>query len=228
MANRKVKIYPRFERVWHWTQMVLIIVLVFTGMGMNGLHGLMPFQMAVVVHTTAALVLLLVWLFATFWLFTTGTWRQFVPRLEGLIAVARFYGYGVFKGEEHPHTKILWRKHNPLQVLAYFGMKMLVFPAIWITGIIYLTYNFWEPLPNSGFWLEIIANMHLLAAYVVVAFIIVHIYLLTIGHGFRAHVKPMISGFDDVDLTDEQEAYLLENEPWRLEKKDAPKDAPAE
>ncbi len=217
MASRKVKIYPRFERIWHWSQMILIMTLIFTGMGMNGMHGLISFKTAVMAHTIAALVLLALWLFATFWLFTTGTWKQFIPKFDGLLSVGRFYIYGVFKGEEHPHTKILWRKHNPLQVFAYFGMKMLVFPVIWSTGILYLTYNFWEDLPNSGFLLEIIANLHLLFAYVVMAFVIAHVYMLTIGHGFKSHVKPMITGFDEVDLTDEQEAYLAENEPWRLD-----------
>jgi hypothetical protein len=62
----------------------------------------------------------------------------------------------------------------------------------------------------------IIANIHLMAAYVVASFVIIHIYLLTVGHGFRDHVKPMVSGFDEVDLTSEQEAYLEQNEPWRL------------
>ena len=38
--------------------------------------------------------------------------------------------------------------------------------------------------------MNIVANQHLLAGYLVAAFIIVHLYLLTIGSGFRAHVKP--------------------------------------
>ena len=216
MSNRQVKIYPRFERLWHWTQMALIVLLLVTGMGLNGVHDLIPFKPAVMLHTIAALVLLTVWVFATFWLFTTGTWKQFVPTFEGMFKVARFYAFGVFKGEEHPYVKHLWRKHNPLQALAYFGLKMFIFPAIWISGIAYLTYNFWEPMPSSGAALVVVANIHLLAAYAILSFVIIHLYLLTVGHGFRHHVKPMISGFDEVDLTPEQEAYLEANEPWRL------------
>jgi len=216
MSKRQVKVYPRFERVWHWVQVVLISTLAITGFALNGVHGLVPFKPAVMLHTIAALVLIALWIFATFWLFTTGTWRQFIPRIEGMFAVARFYAFGVFKGEEHPYEKSYWRKHNPLQAATYFAVKWAVFPAIWISGIAYLTYNFWEAMPNSGFWLPIIANLHLIAAYVVVTFVIVHIYLLTVGHGFRHHVKPMVTGFDEVDLTPEQEAYLEQNEPWRL------------
>jgi thiosulfate reductase cytochrome b subunit len=216
MSKRQVKIYPRFERIWHWTQVLLILVLLFTGMGLNGLHHIIPFGPAVIFHTIAALLLLVLWIFATFWLFTTGTWRQFVPTLDGLVDVIRFYAYGVFKGEKHPHKKVIWRKHNPLQILAYFGLKMAIFPLVWITGILYMTYNFWEHIPDAGFYLNIVANLHLLAAYIVAAFIIIHLYLLTIGHGFRAHVKPMITGYEEIDLSPEEEAYLIKDEPWRL------------
>lgn len=216
MANRIVKVYPRFERFWHWAQMLLIVLLAFTGFGLNGTHGLMPFEAAVMLHTITALVLLGLWIFTGFWMVTTGTWRQFVPTTEGILRVARFYAYGIFKGEEHPHRKMYWRKHNPLQVIAYFGLTVFMFPAMWITGLLYLTYNFWEPVPDSSFWLMIVANLHLLVAYLIVTFVVIHLYLLTTGHGFRDHVKPMVSGFEEIDLTPEQEAYLEKNEPWRL------------
>ncbi len=65
------------------------------------------------------------------------------------------------------------------------------------------------------------ANVHLLAAYVVAAFVVAHVYLLTIGRGFRHHVKPMVTGYEEVDLTPEQEAYLEANEPERLKPRNA-------
>lgn len=216
MAKRMVKVYPRFERLWHWSQAISIMVLMFTGFGLNGLHSVLPFGPAVMLHTMAALALLLLWVFATFWLFTTGTWKQFVPTLDGLIQVARFYAFGIFKGEEHPHRKMYWRKHNPLQIFAYFGLKMFVFPMIWGTGLLYLTYNLWEDIPNASFYIFVLANLHLLAAYVIAAFVVVHLYLLTVGHGFREHVRPMVTGYECIDLTPEQEAYLETNEPDRL------------
>ena len=213
MAKRCVKVFPFFERFWHWSQVLLILTLLFTGLGLNGAHGLIPFGPAVMLHTVAALTLLVLWVFATFWLFTTGTWKQFIPKIEGMLQVARFYVYGVFKGEEHPYEKIFWRKHNPLQAATYFGLKWFVFPAIWISGLLYLTYNFWGDGAEGTFWLTVIANIHLMAAYVVAAFVIVHVYLLTVGHGFLSHVRPMVTGYDEIELTPEQEAYLETNEP---------------
>ncbi|WP_321363442.1 cytochrome b/b6 domain-containing protein [uncultured Celeribacter sp.] len=216
MTKRIVKVYPRFERLWHWTQALLIAVLMFTGLRVSGVHALIPFGPAVILHTLAALTLLVVWIFATFWLFTTGTWRQFLPKVEGMLATARYYAYGIFKGEEPPYQKQYWRKHNPLQAATYFGLKWFVFPVIWVTGIIYLTYNFWDSGADSTFVLQVVRNIHLLAAYVIFAFVIAHIYLLTTGHGFRDHVRPMVTGYEEIDLTPEQEAYFEANTPDRL------------
>jgi thiosulfate reductase cytochrome b subunit len=216
LRERKVKVYPRFERFWHWSQMALIFTLLFTGLGLSGLHGLIAFGPAVMIHTLAALTLILLWVFAIFWHLTTGTWVHYVPTTEGLFKVARFYAYGIFKGEHHPYRKAYWRKHNPLQALTYLALKLFLFPAIWATGLVYLGYNFWESAPDAPFWLQVVANLHILVAYSIAAFVVAHVYLLTVGHSFREHVRPMITGFDTVALTPEEEAYLEQDEPGRL------------
>lgn len=216
MAERDVKVYTRFNRLWHWSQVASIMLLLFSGARIMGLHPILPFGLAVMIHTVVALALLVLWAFATFWLFTTGAWKQFLPSNVGLWQVARFYAWGVFHGEHHPYRKVLFRRHNPLQALAYLGLKVMLFPAIWITGLIYLSHGLWQTMDQGGFWIEVVANLHILAAFAIASFVVIHVYLLTIGHGFRQHVRPMITGFETVDLTPEQEAYLQANEPDRL------------
>jgi thiosulfate reductase cytochrome b subunit len=217
MAERKVKIFTRFNRLWHWSQVASILILLFTGFRMNGLHTLIPFQMAVNLHTFVALALLVLWAFATFWLFTTDAWKNFIPTRQGLWQVIVYYGYGVFKGAPHPYRKVFHRRHNPLQLLAYLALKLVLFPAIWISGLVYLAYGFWSHLDGASLYLQVIANIHILAAFAIAAFVVAHVYLLTLGHGFRSHVRPMVTGFDDVDLTPEEEAFLATSEPWRLQ-----------
>ena len=216
MAERLVKVYSRFNRVWHWSQVVSIFLLLFTGARIMGLHPILPFGLAVMIHTAVALALVVLWVFVVFWLFTTGTWKQFIPSVEGLWTVARFYAWGVFKGEEHPYRKRLGRRLNPLQAIAYLALKAVLIPGIWVTGIVYLAYRFWAHLDPSATGLWAVANLHALIAFAIAAFVIVHVYLLTIGHGFREHVRPMVTGFEKIDLTPEQEAYLVANEPERL------------
>lgn len=38
MSTRRVLIFNRFERFWHWTQAAVILVLLFTRFGVHGLH----------------------------------------------------------------------------------------------------------------------------------------------------------------------------------------------
>ncbi len=215
MAERLVKVYSRFNRIWHWLQVVLILMLFFTGTRIMGLHTLIPFEGAVTLHTLSALVLLVLWAFATFWLFTTENWKQFIPRYKGLPQVIRFYAWGVFRGEEHPYQKAYHRRHNPLQALTYLALKIVLFPAIWMSGLAYLLYTFWSPLDDQSFWLMVVANIHILAAFSVATFVLLHVYLLTIG-GFRVHVRPMISGFEEVEVSAEAEAYFAAEKPERL------------
>lgn len=215
MSQYSVKIFTRFERFWHWSQMALIMTLIFSGFRIHGFYQVMSFALAVKVHTFAALALLAIWIFAFFWLLTTGQWKHFMPTKKGLFAVARYYAYGIFKNEPHPYKKTYKRKHNPLQAVSYLALKVMLFPAIWISGLIYLTYGFWsEDMANSTAILTFVAVIHTLAAFAIVAFVIIHVYLLTTGgHGFVKHVKPMVTGFDDVDLSEEEAAYLKADEP---------------
>ena len=216
MTTRSIMIYSRFERFWHWAQMTLVFLLLFTGFAIHGLHHAVDFHTAVNLHTWSAIALIVLWLFAIFWHLTTGTWRHYLPTTNGLWQVARFYAYGIFKGERHPYRKAYWRKHNPLQALAYLSLKLFLFPAIWITGLAYLGYNLWEDLPAASNWLMAVAVIHTLSAFAILAFVIAHVYMLTIDHGFLTHLKPMITGYDEVDLTEAEEAYLEERKSVRM------------
>ncbi len=212
MTLRSIMLFTRFERFWHWSQMILIMVLLFTGFGIHGFYTVLDFKTAVGLHTVSALVLLLLWIFAIFWHLTTGTWRHYVPTSNGLLKVAKFYAYGIFRGERHPYRKAYWRKHNPLQALSYLALKLFLFPAIWISGLLYLMYSLWGGA-LSGEALAWVAMFHTAVAFAILIFVIIHVYLLTTGHSFKEHVMPMINGFDEVDLSAEEEAYLEKDEP---------------
>jgi len=209
----KLYVYKYFERLWHWSQAILIFMLIFSGFRIHGSHELISFSTATTLHTWAAILIMALWILATFWLFTTGEWRHYIPTGEYFMEVARFYLYGIFKGEQHPYIKTYRRKHNPLQALAYMLLKIVIFPAIWMSGCIYLLISFGLGEYFNIFETVWIARIHTIAAISIVLFFIVHIYMLTLGHSFIGHIKPMITGFDDVALTDEQLAYLQADEP---------------
>ncbi len=216
MTMRQIMVYRRFERFWHWSQAALIFGLLFTGFGLRGLHPWLEFERAVQWHVALALALLLLWVFAVFWHLTTGAWRHYLPTRAGLWQVVHFYLIGIFQGAQHPYRKAYWRKHNPLQALAYAGLKLALFPLLWSSGLAYLSYGVWAAWAGNAQWLAWVAGLHVAAAYLILAFLVVHLYLLTTGHSFVAHVKPMLTGFDEVDLSDEEIAYLQRDEPGML------------
>lgn len=216
MNLHKVKVFTRFERFWHWTQMALIFVLLFSGAGIHGFHHLMNFEAMVWTHVVAAIALIILWTFAIFWHLTTGNWRHYMPTTNGLFAVARYYAYDIFRGKDHPYRKRFWHKHNPLQAFSYLALKLALFPLLWITGLAYLLYGFWGQGPLTSGSLEWIAVIHTAAAYAMAVFVVIHVYLLTTGHSTVEHIKPMITGYDEVDLTDAEEAYLEQDEPGRI------------
>ncbi|MCP4996174.1 MAG: cytochrome b [Gammaproteobacteria bacterium] len=216
MSMHKILVFKRFERIAHWCQMALIFTLIISGFAIHGFYDFMSFGDAVTLHTWAAIVLLLLWVFLTFWLFTTGQWRHFIPRVKNFVVVARFYAFGIFKGEHHPYIKTYRRKHNPLQALTYMLVKTVIFPGIWISGIAYMLISFGLGDFLGFIGVGFIALVHTIAALAIVVFVILHVYLLTTGHSFVEHVKPMITGYDDVELTDEELAYLQANKPSDL------------
>lgn len=221
MAVYNIRVFPLFERIWHWVQTLLIFILLFTGLAIHGTHDLIDFRLAVTIHTIAALALLVLWAFVTFWLFTTGEIRHFVPTMTlkcrlTLLSVVRYYVYGIFKHESHPYQKTMLRKHNPLQGISYLQLKIVIFPAVWISGIAYLLLSVGVVESYGIITLGFIAQVHTIVAVVIIMFVIVHVYMLTAGHSFMAHLMPMINGRDKVDLTKEQYDYLITNEPGKL------------
>jgi thiosulfate reductase cytochrome b subunit len=115
----RVYIFKRFERFWHWTQAVLILALLVTGFEVHGTYRLAGWERAASLHTSAAWALIGLWVFAIFWHFTTGEWRQYIPTTEKLDAMLKYYVSGIFTDAPHPFRVTQLSKHNPLQRLAY-------------------------------------------------------------------------------------------------------------
>ncbi|WP_029009183.1 cytochrome b/b6 domain-containing protein [Azospirillum halopraeferens] len=193
-----VYVYKRFERFWHWSQAALVLSLMATGGEVHGLWHLLGWGRAAQIHSLLAYALLILWAFAIFWHFTTGEWRQYVPTLHRLTSVARFYAVGIFRGEHHPYHKTVGAKLNPLQRLAYLFLKLVINPLLIVSGVLYLYINE-AAVRDLGLSLEVVALIHTAAAFLMAAFVIAHVYLTTTGHSVFAHIRAMITGWEDLD-----------------------------
>ncbi|TCJ15440.1 cytochrome B [Parasulfuritortus cantonensis] len=199
MSN-KVYVFKVFERFWHWSQAALIISLLVTGFEVHGSYKLFGFQNAVAAHTVLAWSLVGLWLFAIFWHFTTGEWKQYIPTLQKVDAMVKFYLYGIFTDAPHPFNATPLKKHNPLQRLAYLFILVAVGPMLWITGWCYIFYDNWTAWGWDQYLsLPWVATLHALAAYMMLIFVIAHVYLTTAGHTPMAHIKAMITGWEETD-----------------------------
>lgn len=194
----RVKFYSKFERLWHWSQALLIICLLVTGFEIHGTISLLGFETAVDYHIILAWSLIVLWVFAIFWHLTTGEWRQYIPASSSrIIAMVKFYAMDIFMGGGHPFHSTRKEKLNPLQRMAYLSMHLLIAPAVWISGWLYLFYSSWETAGLNGISLKGVALTHTAAAFAVLAFLVAHLYLaLTMSENF-ADLKGMLTGNKD-------------------------------
>lgn len=203
MSKKLFVVYRSFERFWHWMQSLLIFFLIFSGFEIHGSYSFFGFQDAVKYHSIAAYMFLVLIVFAIFWHFSTGEWRQYIPSLENIKAQLNYYIFGIFKNAPHPTKKTVLSKLNPLQKLTYFGLKIIVIPLIVTSGLFYMFYRY----PTSkGIQamniesLEIIAIVHTISAFILVAFVIVHLYLITTGETVTSNLKAMLTGVEELEL----------------------------
>jgi thiosulfate reductase cytochrome b subunit len=202
-----IYLYTRYERFWHWLQSLLIILLLLTGFEVHGTYTLFGFGPAVDVHNFVGLTWLIAFAFFVFWIFTTGEWRQYIPTTKKMLAVVRYYAYGIFKGESHPVPKRKEAKHNPLQRLTYLALAAVLLPLQMVTGLLYWGYNDWSAWGLGFLSLPVLAVVHTLGGFAILAFLIVHVYMTSTGHRVTAHVRAMITGWEEVEEGTPVEAW---------------------
>jgi thiosulfate reductase cytochrome b subunit len=214
MLQNKVVIYlySRYERFWHWLQSLLIIILLLTGFEVHQGFTLFGFHTAVKVHNFVGLGWLIAFAFFVFWIFTTGEWKQYIPTSKKMISVIRYYGYGIFRGESHPVPKRKDAKHNPLQRLTYLSLAAFLLPFQMLTGFLYWGYNSWQVWGLADISLEVLAVMHIVGAFSILTFLVVHLYMTTTGHRLLAHIKAMITGWEEVEKGEAVEPWEVAHE----------------
>ena len=215
MSNNKIikiYLYTKFERFWHWLQATMLIILLTTGIEIHGAFTLLGYEKAVEVHNFIGLSWLILFAFFVFWLFTTGEWRQYIPTTKKLFSVIGYYSVGIFQGKPHPVEKSPGAKHNPLQRLTYLALSAMLLPIQMTTGVLYYTWNLWGggaiPL-LSAMPLLFVAILHTLVAFMLLSFLIVHVYMTTTGHSLFSHISGMITGWEEIYETTKVQEWEL-------------------
>lgn len=202
MSNKKsskiVVIFKRFERFWHWAQALMILMLLLTGLELHGLFQLFGFSPAVATHNLIGFVWTGLVVLIYSWILTTGEWQQYFPTLKGIEGTLRYYLYGVFKGEKHPHQMTADDKFNPLQRLGYIAILFGLLPLQVISGFAFYFFPDLRALGVIGH-VDLMAIVHTFNAYALLSFVVIHLYMITFGEKLSTHIKAMITGKEKIE-----------------------------
>jgi thiosulfate reductase cytochrome b subunit len=203
---QEVYMYSMYERLWHWLQTLVILILLFTGLIIHkpDKFGIFSFSYVVQVHNIMALILVANAALAAFYHLASGEIQQFLPRPRGFFdqafSQAKFYLQGIFRGDEHPFEKTPQRKMNPLQQVTYFAILNVLLPLQILTGALMWGAQRWPGITASLGGLPYLAPFHTLISWLFASFIVMHVYLTTTAHKPMASIKGMIMGWDEVEI----------------------------
>lgn len=194
----KIRLYSRFERFWHWFQAFLIIFLLITGFEVHGTLRIFGYDAACRWHSLAGLTLLILTAFAIFWHATTGQWRHYQPEFANLKQMVNYYLFGIIRCDNHPFCKTMERKLNPLQALSYLFLKIVLLPLALFSGLAYYLYGDWSSW-GITMRLDGMALLHTVMAFMLLLFLVVHVYLTTTGGTLLSYTMAMITGWEEVE-----------------------------
>jgi thiosulfate reductase cytochrome b subunit len=198
---------PLPVRIWHWTNAFGFVLLILTGLQIRyvGQIDVVSFRTAVVAHNWIGFVLIanfFIWL--GFYLFTDKI-KVYHPELSPVkyfkasFRQMQYYGYGIFRGDPNPHHVSVYRKFNALQSMMYQIIMMLIVPLQFVTGLLLWDVTRFSTVVERLGGVRVVDTVHVLLFIFFCGFIIVHIYLASLGHTPTAHFKAMITGYEDVD-----------------------------
>jgi thiosulfate reductase cytochrome b subunit len=204
---KKIYLHPLPIRIWHWINAVSFLVLIVTGLQIRyrELLGLMKFRTAVDIHNQAGFLLIFNFCIWLVYYIATGKIRIYIPPLNikkfitGCVRQARYYGYGLFLGEENPHHSTPENKFNPMQQMAYLAIMMLLIPLQLGTGLLLWDVKAFQGWINIFGGIKIVDSIHVFLSLFFISFLFVHIYLATLGHTVTAHIKAMFTGYEEIE-----------------------------
>jgi thiosulfate reductase cytochrome b subunit len=179
--------------------------MMLTGLNIHApdMFGVFGFAAAIRIHNVLGFLLLANAFLGAFYYITTGAIRQYFPEpLEFFslsVRQAKYYLYGMMRGEPHPLQKSPQRRLNPLQQVTYLIILNVLLPFQIVTGVIMWSAQQWPEILGAVGGLPALAMVHTLGAWLFAAFVLMHVYLTTTGRTPLSHLKAMILGYEEVE-----------------------------
>ncbi len=213
-ANDVEKIYlqPTPVRIWHWVNAFCIVTLTVTGAQIRfpeyvNLFG--TYKSAIMLHNTAGIVAscsFFLWLLY-YALVARTILKLYVPSKSdlssGLVRQAKFYMLTYFLGWSNPHHAKPDDKFNPMQKSAYLVIMFALLPLVAGSGILLINTEPLRELVLLVGGLKFLVAAHFLLSCCMIAFLFIHVYLATLGKTPMAYIKPMWTGWEEVEHHDQ-------------------------
>ena len=204
--SHKLYLYPKWLRIWHVVNALLFLILIVTGISMQYTDTvtnkfIMHFDKAVALHNFAALILTINYIFFVTGNLISNNGKQYKIKwgtIWGeLFIQAKFYAFGMFKGEKHPFPVTEERKFNPLQQFVYVFAMYVGLPILIITGVglLFPEITVKAVFGVSGLLLTDI--LHITIGFFLSIFLIIHLYTCTLGSKPTTLFKGMINGYHE-------------------------------
>lgn len=201
--EQKVYHFPKFIRIWHAINALSVLILIITGVGLQYYsrdNSFIPFKTLIDLHDIFGVILVINYLIFLIGNFITPNGKHYRLFWKGfskeLLAQAKYYLIGMFKNEKHPFPINESRKFNPLQKVSYTVVMYIFVPLILVTGlgllfpeivVVRKMFNYSGILVTDIF--------HIISGFIISLFLIVHLYLCTIGIKKHNTFKSIVDGW---------------------------------
>jgi thiosulfate reductase cytochrome b subunit len=189
-------------RIWHWANAFIVVSLIVTGIQLraSGMAAVRPHDPALILHKYIGwgmAVSFIFWLAYSLVSRTLG--RNYMLKMRDLPGISRqikYYLITIFKGQENPFRPSSEAKFNPLQKLAYGSIMGFFAPVLVVTGLLVsdIFLRKYILLWNIA---GLVSALHVAAAYVFLLYLVVHLYMATLGRSVCSHAKAMIVGYEE-------------------------------
>ncbi len=181
-----------------------MIALILTGISMqysNPDYPLIPFGIAVSVHNICGIALTASYFVFLIGVLFTSIGRYYVVKTEGFFTAFvrqfKYYLFGIFRGEKNPFKVTEKQKFNPVQLITYNIIMHAIIPVTFITGwaLIFPETIVLNVFGYSGIMMT--SLVHAIAGFFISIFLIIHIYVITIGISPTANFKSILYGYHE-------------------------------
>ena len=201
-SQNKIYFYPVWLRIWHGINALGILLLIITGISMQSGKPFLGFNTSVNTHNVTGIIVSINYLLFFIGNLTSGNGKFYIVKpknfLRRPIKQAYYYAWGMFHGMKAPYPLSEKRKFNPLQKYTYILAMYIVVPIIIISGfgllfpqiIIDKVYNI------SGILMT--AVTHSAMGFFISIFLVIHLYIASIGKSPIENFKSIISGWHHI------------------------------